>query len=429
MRMIFLLAFTLVGSATHAQPAPAQTSPEAKPAPTWQIDVRWAPWLGCWRAEDDLTGTGVRLCITPESVAGVKLLTILDEDLRMTETVIPDKVTRPIADKDCRGTSRSEWSHDNQRLFRFTDVTCGAEAPRKVSGVAFLLEGPILVDVQLADLSDNKSVRVRRFHRSGNQKLPDGSVAPRSADVRGSAVGAPWTVDDVIEASSKISSDAVQAALTEAGSGFKLDKRSLLAMDKAGVSEGVIDLMVALSYPKRFVVERASAGPADDSGSIGPPIGWWDPFLSPVLPFSMLGRDCFSYYYAYGPSYGCGRFYSAYSWGFGYPIYPYYSYGYPGWINMGNGSSITPAPPENGSPDSRVVNGRGYTQIRNREPVPVPTNGSGYNGNSSSGGNGNSSGTNSTGSSGVSSGGYSGGGSSGGDSGRTAIPRPPGGGS
>src|SRR4029453_7944961 len=174
-------------------------------------------------------------------------------------TVIPDKVARPLDDRECKGTTRSEWSRNNQRLFRFTDVACGTETPRKLSGVAFLLEGPILVDVQYADLAENKSVRVRRFHRSGNQKLPDGSMAPRSADIRGTAFGAPWTVEDVIEASGKISADAVQAAISEVGAGFRLDKSSLLAMDKAGVQGNVIDLMVALSYPKRFVVERASA--------------------------------------------------------------------------------------------------------------------------------------------------------------------------
>jgi hypothetical protein len=427
MRFIFLLAFTLAASVTHAQQTSPQAGTQPKPAaPTWEIDVRWAPWLGCWRSEDDLTGTGLRLCITPESVAGVKMLTLVDEDLRMTETVIPDKVTRPIADKECRGTSRSEWSRSNQRLFRFTEVTCGPESPRKLSGVSFLLEGPILVDVQFADLTENKSVRVRRFHQSGNQKLPDGSFAPRSAGVRGSAVGAPWTVDDVIEANSKIPSDAVQAAISEAGAGFRLDKRALLAMEKAEVPGNVIDLMIALSYPKKFVVERAVAAPSDDSFG-GAPIGWWDPFLSPMIPFAMMGSDCFSSYYAYGPSYGCGRFYSAYGWGYGSPFYPYYPYAYPGWVTVDNGSS-TVAPPTEGSPDGRVVNGRGYTQIRNREPVPVPTPGrSGSSGDASSVGGSGNSGTSSTGSSGVSSGGYSGGGSSGGDSGRTAVPRPPGG--
>ena len=307
------------------------------------------------------------------------MLTLVDEDLRMTETVIPDKVTRPIADKECRGTSRSEWSRSSQRLFRFTDVTCGSESPRKLSGVSFLLDGPILVDVQFADLTENKSVRVRRFHRSGNQKLPDGSFAPRSAEVRGSAVGAPWTVDDVIEAHSKIPSDAVQAAISEAGAGFRLDKRALLAMEKAEVPGNVIDLMIALSYPKKFVVERAVAAPSDDS-FVGAPIGWWDPFLSPMVPFAMMGSDCFSSYYAYGPSYGCGRLLLGVG-GYGSPCYAYTTIATMGLSGLGHGGQriVDGPPPTEGSAEGRVVNGRGYTQIRNREPVPVPTPGrSGY---------------------------------------------------
>lgn len=433
MRMTMLLAFTLVTSAAYAQTdaqAPASTPPP-QTQPKFEIDVRWAPWLGCWRAEDDFSATGTRLCITPETITGVKMQNIVENVARTTETVIPDKVTRPVNDDSCRGTSRSEWSQNKQRLFRFTDVTCATEPPRKLAGVAFLLEGPILVDVQLADLSDNKSVRVRRFVRSGNQKLPDGTFAPRSSDVRGSAFGAPWTVDDVIEASGKLPADAVQAAISEANSGFRLDKTGLVAMDKAGVSPDVIDLMVALSYPKRFVVERAT-GPSSDAG-FGDAFGWWDPFLSPMMPFSMMGRDCYSAY-AYGPSYRCGAYYG-YGSMFGY-LNPYSAYGYGGpynggWVVVDSGSSSIPPIVDTGNTGSaggRVVNGRGYTQIRNREPVPVPSNGTaGYTGDTSSGSN--TSGTNSTGSSGVSSGGYSGGGggSSGGGE-RTAVPRPPGGG-
>ena len=83
--------------------------------------------------------------------------------------------------------------------------------------------------------------------------------------------------------------------------------------------------------------------------------------------------------------------------------------------------------------EGRVVNGRGYTQVRPRESEPTPVR-TGNNGNGSSAGySGASSG-------GVSSQGYSGGSSqrfvgverlerSSGDSGaRTAVPRPPGGG-
>ena len=79
--------------------------------------------------------------------------------------------------------------------------------------------------------------------------------------------------------------------------------------------------------------------------------------------------------------------------------------------------------------EGRVVNGRGYTQVRPRDAEPSPGrsgnvgNGAAYDGGGSSSSGGGTSGVSSQGYSGGSS---SGGSSSGGDSGaRTAVPRPP----
>ena len=68
-----------------------------------------------------------------------------------------------------------------------------------------------------------------------------------------------WSIEDVIEASGKLPAEAVQAALSEVHHGFDMNKKTLVALDEGGVDESVIDLMVALTYPKRFVVERAAA--------------------------------------------------------------------------------------------------------------------------------------------------------------------------
>ncbi|MGH9200379.1 MAG: hypothetical protein ACRD2A_03995, partial [Vicinamibacterales bacterium] len=196
-------------------------------------------------------------------------------------------------------------------------------------------------------------------------------------------------------------------------------------MDKAGVSDHVIDLMVALSFPKRFVVETRQ--PVSGGGFMGGDIGWWDPFFVPLMSYSLMNYPCSPFSFG---AMDCGPYYSSYRYGpYSYNYYSPYNPYYGGWVVVDSGSIVinpSSTPTEQiASGDGRVVNGRGYTQIRNREPVPVPGMG---NSGSSGGGSGNtSSGTNSTGSSGVSSGGYSGGGSSGGgDSGRTAVPRPPG---
>ena len=51
------------------------------------MDARFNSWLGCWRLEDDLAGTGARMCITPDE-AGVRLQTIVGTQRGIDELVI-----------------------------------------------------------------------------------------------------------------------------------------------------------------------------------------------------------------------------------------------------------------------------------------------------------------------------------------------------
>jgi uncharacterized membrane protein YgcG len=424
MSITLLLALTMAAGSGQAQIV--RTPPTTPAATTAQTDARFAHWLGCWRLEDDLVGTGARVCITPDRQVGVKLQTLVGIQRGIDEVIVPDGVARPISDLDCKGTERAEWSGDGQRLFRYTDVTCGKEPSRKISGVAFLTRGPAWVNVQFVEGGPNKSVRVQRYRRAFDQKLADGSQAPLpSARVLAQAPAlsdVDWNVDDVIEASAKLPADAVQAAISEDRGPYNLDKKGLVAMDEANVAEPVIDLMIALTYPQRFVVQRAGGGSAMAPMGITMGGGWYDPFMSPLSYSSMY--DCYSpfglgYRSYYSP---CGSYYSPYgNYGYNYGnYYPGYNNG--GWIVV----DPNPLQPTTPMTEGRVVNGRGYTQVRQREAEPSPvrsgniSNGAAYHGGGSNGG-----------SSGVSSQGYSGGsssgGSSGGDSGaRTAVSRPPG---
>jgi hypothetical protein len=140
--------------------------------------------------------------------------------------------------------------------------------------------------------------------------------------------------------------------------------------------------------------------------------------------------DCYSPYgYGYRSYYSmCGAgLYSP----FGYNYYGYnnyrYNYGYyGGWVDVGAFQTVIGATTVEPQPEGRVVNGRGYTQIRNRESEPSPRISDGGNGGGWSGsGGGVSSGGYSTGSSNSGSSGGGGGGSTGGgDSGaRVAVPK------
>ncbi len=124
-------------------------------------------------------------------------------------------------------------------MFRTSEITCGKDAPRKLSSVSFLTRGPVLESIQFVETGGSQSVRVQRYRRAIDQTLADGTPAPQASPRQSAsapaAVGVPWSVEDVIEASAKLPPDAVQAALTEGNHGFDLNRKSLLALSDAKV--------------------------------------------------------------------------------------------------------------------------------------------------------------------------------------------------
>jgi hypothetical protein len=320
----------------------------------------------------------------------------------IVQTVIPDGKDRPITEDGCTGTQRAEWSADGLRLFSRAEMTCKTDQGlRRVSGLALLGANGRWTDVQSVDISGRESFRVRQYRRAVGSPAPTPPVATK-----------PLTLEDVIEASAKVSPRALEAALVETRASFDLTSKHLLELDAAGVPASVVDLVVALSYPDRFVIERtahvdrAHSPIIDDPFAVGwgfgPPV-WSDFYYSP---------------YGYGP-------YSPYYYSpFAYPYYPVY-YGGGGWVVDGGGGGGGDLP-QQPSGSGRVVDGRGYTRVT---PMPrsaeASRSGPGGTTASSGGGGGGSSTSSSSGGSsggGVSSQGFSSGGG-GGDGGRTAQPR------
>jgi uncharacterized membrane protein YgcG len=75
----------------------------------------------------------------------------------------------------------------------------------------------------------------------------------------------PLTVDDIIEANRVVTPVVIEAALFETKTRFALSSRSLIALQDAGLEEPVIDLMLAISHPERFAINRwASVQPPVD---------------------------------------------------------------------------------------------------------------------------------------------------------------------
>jgi hypothetical protein len=386
-------------------------------------DPKWNAWLGCWElvvenARDAATrpspsrrtlsqagnNSRAQVCVEP-SGNGVTLTTRVANQEAIQQTIIADGVEHPIDDAECRGTQRAEWSADGRKLYSRADLDCSNDkGNRRVSGFSILGVNGTWTDIQAVDISGQQTVRVRSYRR----------VSELAQTGKGLTHASPLTLDDVKEAATKVSPRTLEAALVETGSSFDLSGKNLVSLQDAKVPGSVTDLMVALSYPKRFIVERTAH---DDTTPIAPLVD--DPFFV-GWAFGYPAWGDFGFYSPlYGPysPYFYSPFYSYLPWY--YPRYygnTYYVVGDGNGSGGGAGAGGQPRP----SGAGRVVDGLGYTRVRPREAEPTAagsigsTSGSvsSSGGSSSSGGGGGS----------VSSSGFSSGGSSG-DGGRTAQPR------
>lgn len=382
----------------------------AIPASAQTADPRWEPFLGCWELTVDnvradavagdpasirplasrtRTAAGPRVCVTRTADGGARFETTMRGQAAVDHTLVADGTERPFAGSDCRGTQRAEFSADGLRVFTRAELTCtGDPGPRRTSGISLLATNGHWLDIEAIEIDSRETVRVRRYSRAADQ----------AATPRGTLGSSNLSLEDITEASAKVAPAALEAALVETSAGFFLSGKELIALDDAGVPDSVTDLIVALSYPERFVVERSRGGGGGGSTFMNDPfmLGW-------AFGYPTLYDD-----FAYSPYY--------------YSPFGFSRYGYRGYDTIiGNGIAVVPAPTEpQPSGRGRAVDGLGYTRVTPRQIQPPPDQTAGtMTPVSSTSSSGSSAGTASSG------GGYSSGGtSSGGDSGgRTAQPR------
>ena len=434
MRTMQQALFVIVTGFTLALPAVAQDGTERQATTDGSADLadeRWLPWMGCWLLWEEQVDQGAEdgaefpdrtaVCLTPANDGrGARLVARSDSDVLVERTLVADGVRQALTEGDCTGWERREWSDDGRRLFTRGEIRCGGDEPRHMSGISLLANRSTWVDIQSVSVGDRGHMEIRRYNPARDAEMSDDIRLPATPgairDARQSIAGS-LTVSSVREAAAKAESAVVEALLTETQPRLALDSATLIELDDAGVDGSVIDVLVALAYPDRFVVERRRGG-----GRGGGGLGWGG--LDPYSPM-------------YGGRYWAPFGYSSLGW-YGYDTwrnaYWYDPYYYNGWGRPGGLIGDVGDSGERGS--GRIVEGIGYTRVSERATVPRDSGG----GSASSGGRARNRGG-STGSGGggrVTSGGYtrSGGGSSsgssggggsarsgGGGGGRTAVPR------
>ncbi len=210
------------------------------------------------------------------------------------------------------------------------------------------------------------------------------------------AASVPIAPKDVIEAIEKVSAETVQVWVVEHAEPFALDAGRLIEMADAGVPASVIDVVVAVTYPEKFVVNQGDplglpqAG-AGQGGSASAYDAGLNPFEDPFYdPYARYGYPPYGYGSSYGISVGYyGRYgypyggfggYGGFGYGYGgYPGYGGFGFGYgpyPGYGGWGYGigapivvvdrrtggtGGISGGVSSSGSTRGRVVRGGGYT--------------------------------------------------------------------
>jgi len=407
-------------------------------------DPRWQPWLGCWvsadaRATRGGAAAGDMVCVIPAQHApGVEVAVIANGRVLQSEIVNPTGQRVPKTVESCPGWESASWSSDERRLALRSEYTCGKTTVKGSSLFAMTTEGE-WIEVRGALVGTNETVRavryrplgvtlVRRSDAEAGDSMPFATrpmagLASRSARLD---AGQRVTPQDVLEVSHLVDPPVVGAWLNEMGEGFTLDAKELVRLADGGMPPNLIDLMVALSYPKVFAVTRAAperrvgtggAGTVGGMSSLYPArrygSAWNCGYGYVPMTYNYFDDACYSGYYGYN-AYGYGPY--------GYGPYGYGSYGYGNGYYWGsNPFVIVQTTPGSAAARGQAVNGAGYTRRSGGGASPSSGSSGSYRAPSSSG-SGSSSSSGST-----SSGGTSGSTSSGsGDGGRTAKPRPPG---
>jgi hypothetical protein len=416
--VIRLAAFALAGLAVTAGSAAAQSA-----------DARWLPWLGCWQADGQGAPQDLMVCVG-QSRSGVEIATITDGVTASTRTLIADGQSHPLEVEGCTGWQTARFSEDSRRVFLRSELSCEGGVTRTASGIMAISSPSVWLDAQSIGMNGESVPRAIRYRpatteaaRAAGYSVPVERISA-AIDAR-LAASADLDLDDVVEASGHVDEGTLQAFLAESGQQFDLDADAIVELADTGLSGDVIDMLIAVSYPRYFAVDREGAEPDMVEPEPGDreyrdrydPFGWggfygWNRYNS-CYGWSSWSSYCNSYRYGYGGGYFGG-----------YGGYGYWGYsGRPVIVVVGDGDT-------DDSRSARAVSGRGYT----RGGAPSSGTASGRTGSSGSSDRGSSVTTGASRSGSASSGGYTRGGSAGSSSGsskasgRTATKKGGGGG-
>lgn len=259
----------------------------------------WEPWIGCW----DLVPRGSiytdnagRVCVLPtKSPRAVDLVSVIGDSITTRQRLDATAAKREVRQGECAGVESVQAM--GTRVYLRTYMECGSE-DRLVNGVMAISPDGEWLDVRGVAFGPNVGVRASRYRETpASTRLPSevvDALRGRPSGMNSARIAASGRLElsDVVEASGYLEVGVLQTLLAERGQGFGLDARQLLSLEDAGVAPSVIDVMVALSYPQVFALDRTRLGdpPPDVLGEVR----------------EVYGGDMYDGYDPYGYGYGRG---------------------------------------------------------------------------------------------------------------------------
>ncbi len=331
------------------------------------LDVRWLPLIGSWRLTSNTINTmqtplkeEYLLTIHPgDDGNSVTIESTRNQAPMFEERIEADGLRHPLDKDGCTGWYSYTWSDNGTRLLFNGESSCADNLSQKISGISLIDTIGDYVDIKLLKSGNEKAVTIRRYLKTD---IDIGAPAPLilSKAFKGRiAVGKKFSIDEVIELSNKLEPELLETALVEMNNSFPINSKQLIRLSNANVPSQVVDLMVALSFPEKFTVEKSTPLWVEASPDFTASHNQW-----PLYPWYRTT----SAYFFHGYHYWDWDRYLRFGWypsnyGFGwYPYdyvvgwYPYnfYGYGYP--HSGGSG----------GNNSGRLVSGQGYISVSPR---------------------------------------------------------------
>jgi hypothetical protein len=346
--------FPMVAAGFMAAPVLAAPSSTGGGAASAAASPTWSAWFGCWYPLGEAGTPGAMVCVLPgEDAASVRIVTLQDGVMSDETLLRADGVARRVEEGGCVGTERADWSRDGRRVYLRTDLVCDG-VKRQSTGVLAMLSESAWLDAQAMTVGDQHASRAIKYRAALGSDIPAeiAALLPPHRELAQETTrlhaAAPLDIDAVIEASQAVAPPVLEALLAARGHAYALDAGTLIRLEDAGVSPSVLDMMIAVSYPKKFVIESADR---DARPERVPPVARYredclDPFYYPSMRYRPecaylygMSRYGFGFRYGYSP-WGYDRF----GWGYGYsPVI------------------IVPSPSP-ATERARVVRGQGYRQ-------------------------------------------------------------------